>query len=156
MRTHVIGRRRRRAASTDGRYSLLSAKLAGADRICAEKRRELVQLASTGGSAHELRAAYKAIGAACQEPLPAARALDHDRPASVTRQLSTLRTMRQWYLLDAPPGVLLPNGVRITTRAALGPHVAGLDFDCETPDAARASGVDLAAAVDAGSRHLTA
>jgi hypothetical protein len=156
MRTHKIGRRRRRAASPDGPYSVLSAKLARAELIYAQKRRELVQIASAGGSAGELRAAYKAIGAACQEPLPAARALDHDRPVTVTRQLATLRTMRQWYLLDAPPGVLLPNGVRITTRAALGPHVAGLDFDCETPDAEHTSGVDLAAVVDASSRHLTA
>lgn len=92
----------------------------------------------------EVRVAYRAVGAAVQEPLPAAPALDPRRPPSLSRQLSTLRTRRQWHLMAAPPGALAPAVVRPGSRAPLGPHVAGLDADV----AERPWGVDLERALD--------
>jgi hypothetical protein len=100
----------------------------------------------------EVRTAYRVVTGVCQEPLPAAPAHDKTRPAAVTKQLSRLRTLRQVHLLDAPAGALVPNSVRVTNRAALGPHVAGLDFDVEVAESPasppRSYGVDLTAALD--------
>lgn len=97
-----------------------------------------------GATLSDVRAAYHAVGAVAQEPLPAAPALDRRRPPALTKELATLRTRRQWHLMSAPPGALVPNAVRPKSRAPLGPHVAGLEADF----AERQWGVDLARVID--------
>ncbi|HEU5478201.1 MAG TPA: hypothetical protein VFU90_00135 [Candidatus Tumulicola sp.] len=110
-------------------------------RAAEERMNELVR---AGAPLSDVDAAYRAIGELAQEPLPAQPALDRNRPAELTRELSALRTRRQWYLMDAPPGALPPAVVRPTSRAPKGPHVAGLDADFDE----RPWGVDLAQALD--------
>jgi hypothetical protein len=78
------------------------------------------------------------------------------RPAArASRQmLERLRTARQEHLLDASPasGVLVPTFVRASSRAALGPHVPGMESDPVPPMGPleqRTYGVDLTAMMEA-------
>lgn len=128
------------------RYRLLATRL-GQTELASERAVALLDRATrTGAQLSEVRTAYRSVGAVVQEPLPAAPALDPRRPATLSRQLSTLRTHRQWYLMSAPPGALSPAVVRPGSRAPLGPHVAGLEADF----AERPWGVDLERALDHG------
>ena len=77
---------------------------------------------------------------------PAARASRH--------VLERLRTARQEHLLDASPasGVLIPAFVRVSSRAALGPHIPGMESDPIPPMGPleqRTYGVDLTAVLEA-------
>ena len=112
-------------------------------------------------------AAYDAAIAACEaghriavgptEGLSRTRVIAaRGRPAArAWRQvLERLRTARQEHLLDASPasGVLVPTCVRVSSRAALGPHIPGMDFDPAPPLGPleqRTYGVDLAAVMEA-------
>jgi hypothetical protein len=126
-------------------------------RVAAGEVLDFAQQA--GRPLSEIRSAYYVIGVVSQEPLPAAPALDRHRPPALTRELSRLRTLRQCYLLDAPPGVLAPAAVRPTSRAAFGPHVAGLDFGVAVPAGSRYErrwGVGLPELLDTVARQPTA
>lgn len=78
------------------------------------------------------------------------------RPAArASRQmLERLRTARQGHLLDASPvsGVLLPTFVRVSSRAAFGPQIPGMEYDPVPPMGPleqRTYGVDLTALLEA-------
>ena len=78
------------------------------------------------------------------------------RPAArASRQvLERLRTARQEHLLDASPasGVLVPTFVRVSSRAAFGPHIPGMESDPVPPMGPleqRTYGVDLTAVMEA-------
>jgi hypothetical protein len=80
----------------------------------------------------------------------------HGRPAArASRQvLERLRTARQEHLLDASPasGVLVPTFVRVSSRAAFGPHIPGMESDPVPPMGPleqRTYGVDLTAVLAA-------
>lgn len=128
------------------RYRRLSIQLGQAELASAHAVESLDGATRTGARLSEVRTAYRALGNAVQEPLPAARALDPDRPGELSRRLSTIRTRRQWHLMSDPPGALAPTVVRPNSRAPLGPHVAGLEADF----AERPWGVDLERALDRG------
>jgi hypothetical protein len=135
-------RSRKRLQEEAYRQVAMQVDVAGAGGRSAEER--LNELVGAGAPLSDIAAAYRAIGKVAQEPLPAQRALDRNRPAQLTRELSTLRTRRQWYLMDDPPGALSPAVVRPNSRAPKGPHVAGLDADF----AERQWGVDLSRSLD--------
>jgi hypothetical protein len=128
------------------RYRRLSIELGQAELASALAVESLDEATQAHARLGEVRAAYQTLGAAVQEPLPAARALDRERPRELTRRLSTMRTRRQWHLMSAPPGALAPAAVRPASRAPLGPHVAGLEADF----AERPWGVDFEQALDRG------
>ena len=136
--------RRSKNRSDPHRYEQLAVRLEEAEAARRSGMRELQEAARGGAPLSQVRAVYKAIGASSQEPLPASPALDHARPRELTRQLATLRTRRQWYLMDAPAGTLAPAAVRPGSRAPKGPHVAGLEADF----AQRPWGVDLHRALE--------
>jgi hypothetical protein len=80
------------------------------------------------------------------------------RPAArASRQvLERLRTARQAHLLDASPasGVLVPAFVRVSSLAAFGPHIAGMQSDPIPPMGPleqRTYGVDLTAVLESRS-----
>ena len=135
-----LARGKRRGRDYQG-LAIQVSKAEAAGQLAAER---LDATMRSGLPLDEVRAAYHSVGAVVQEPLPAAPALDPMRPASLSSQLSALRTRRQWYLMDAPPGALVPAAVRPRNRAPLGPHVAGLEADF----AERPWGVDLKRAID--------
>ena len=143
--------RRRSDRESAERYSKLAARLSHAEvaRVAAQKALTAAQAAERPLS--EIRSTYNTIAVVSQEPLPAEPALDRRRPAHLTRELSRLRTLRQFHLLDAPRGVLAPASVRPTSRAATGPHVPGLDFGVAVPIDSpyeRRWGVDLPRLLD--------
>ncbi|HEX7107561.1 MAG TPA: hypothetical protein VF218_16460 [Acidothermaceae bacterium] len=142
--------RRSKNQSDPRRYEQLAVRLEEAEAARRSGMRELQEAACGGAPLSEVRAAYKAVGASSQEPLPASPALDHARPRELTRQLSTLRTRRQWYLMNAPDGALAPAVVRPGSRAPKGPHVAGLEADF----AQRRWGVDLYRALELAFERL--
>jgi hypothetical protein len=144
MKVMEMRRTRSRKWLDDETYRRLAAQvgLAAAGGRSAEE--QLIELMRAGAPLSKVDAAYRAIGEAAQEPLPAQRALDRHRPVELTKHLSELRTRRQWYLMDAPPGALPPAVVRPKSRAPKGPHIAGLEADF----AERPWGVDLARALD--------
>jgi hypothetical protein len=140
----TMSRRQSRRQRQQERYHRLAIQVGQAEAAANLAADLLDDAMRTGAPLSEVRAAYQAVGAAVQEPLPAAPALDPQRPAAISSQLSTLRTRRQWYLMGAPPGVLTPAATRPNSRAPLGPHVAGLEADL----AERAWGVDLDRTLD--------
>lgn len=78
------------------------------------------------------------------------------RPAALAarRVLEQLCTKRQGHLLDATLEVRIPTSVRVSSLAALGPHIPGMHFDPAQPlgpSVQRTYGIDLAAAMDARS-----
>lgn len=116
----------------------------------------------------EIRSRYRAVSDAYDALIRAAEAgyrvavgpterLSHTRlivargrpAARAWRQvLERLRTARQQHLLDATPasGVLAPTCVRVSSLAALGPHIPWMDFDPLPPlgpTEQRTHGVDL-------------
>ena len=123
----------------------------------------------------ETRSRYRAVSAAYDSAIAAGEA-DHriatgptdglsrtrviaarGRPAArASRQvLERLRTARQGHLLDASPasGVLVPTFVRVSSRAALGPHIPGMESDPVPPMGPleqRTYGMDLTAVMEAG------
>jgi len=139
----MLRRRSRRRLSKE-HYQQVATRVDRAVTAGRSAEARLGELVRAGAPLSHVGAAYRAIGEVAQEPLPAQRALDRDRPAELTRELSTLRTRRQWYLMDAPPGALPPAAVRPKSRAPKGPHVAGLEGDF----AERSWGVDLSRALD--------
>jgi len=139
----MLRRHSRERADTD-RYLRLAVSVEqarAASLLAAERLDEAVR---SGAPLSEVRAAYEATGKATQEPLPAEPALDRRRPVALSRQLSTLRTHRQWHLMSDPSGVRSPHVVRPSSRAPLGPHVAALEAEF----AERQWGVDLLSALD--------
>jgi hypothetical protein len=144
MRVMEMLRRQSRRRSNKEPYRQVAMRVDRAFTGGRSAEEQLGELVRAGAPLSDVGAAYRAIGDAAQEPLPAQRALDPDRPAELTRELATLRTRRQWYLMDTPPGALPPAAVRPKSRAPKGPHVAGLDADF----AERPWGVDLTRALD--------
>lgn len=98
---------RHRLAKVDDQYRSLATEVQGAEDARAIAYAALEAAQRNRRPLSEIRAAYNKIAAVSQEPLPAARALDPQRPPQLSRELSRLRTLRQWNLLDAPPGVLI-------------------------------------------------
>jgi hypothetical protein len=142
---------RHRRSKVDDQYRSLAIQVQSAEDARAVAYEALDAARRNRRPLSEVRAAYNKIAAVSQEPLPAARALDPQRPPQLSRELSRLRTLRQWNLLDDPPGVLMPASVQPTSRAALGPHVAGLDSQVdEEPDSpyVRKCGVNLKQLLD--------
>jgi hypothetical protein len=139
----MLRRHSRRRADKD-RYLRLADLVEQARTASLLAAEHLDDAVRSGAPLSEVRAAYEATGKATQEPLPAQPALDRHRPVALGRELSTLRTHRQWHLMSDPPGVRAPHVVRPNSRAPLGPHVAGLEAEF----AERQWGVDLLSALD--------
>jgi hypothetical protein len=122
----------------------------------------------------DIRSQYRGVSAAYDSAITACEAsyriatgptagLSHTRviaakgrpAARASRQVfERLRTARQEHLLDASPasGVLVPTVVRVSSRAAFGPHIPGMASDPIPPIGPleqRTYGVDLAAAMEA-------
>lgn len=139
----MLRRQWRKRAETD-RYRRLAMDVDQARAASLAAAEQMDDALHRDAPLSELRAAYEVAERVTQEPLPAQPALDRRRPVELTRELSTLRTVRQWHLMSDPPGVRAPHVVRPKSRAPLGPHVAGLEAEF----AERQWGVDLRNVLD--------
>ncbi|WP_146135312.1 hypothetical protein [Antricoccus suffuscus] len=76
-----------------------------------------------------VRAAYNKASAAYRSAVVASTAARHLRGPAMQQQIRELSSLEQEHLLNAPSGVLLTKEARPNSRAALGPDIAGMDYD---------------------------
>ena len=149
---------RRRATRRSGDVRL-QAHAAAEEKLAREGRKLDEALAAYAAarsgrcSVGRLRAAYSTAVQAYDRTTRAAAAVEQDHPRTVDQRLAGLGAAQQQFLLTGSyaDGTLLPTYVRVSSRAATGPHIPGMDFEPRDPlgpVSERTIGVDLARVLD--------
>jgi hypothetical protein len=143
---------RRRA----GRRALAAARALAATRL-AEQEVALDKAVTAYATARDgragvaaLRATHLAAAEAYRAAIVAAQNAEGVAPGTVSARVGRLRTALQVHVLEATSasGIRVPTSVRVSSRAATGPRIAGMGFGFEDPygpAATRTIGVNLSA-----------